>query len=162
MYSRVGIYPFFWALVFLMIFIASAFAGGTSSKPVPREKPSFQNRKRSNEWCVQGEKLQDQKLFKEAAQKYQKAVKIDSDYAEAYSNLGYCYRKQGRHSKAVNFYKKAIKLDPKLEEAHEYLGEAYAEMGKFKFAEKELKILKKMDSDETEKLEEFIKQLKGL
>ncbi|MCH7590674.1 hypothetical protein IIB34_06525, partial [PVC group bacterium] len=51
---------------------------------------------------------------------------------------------------------------PKLEEAHEYLGEAYAEMGKFKLAEKELKILKKMDSDEAEELEEFIMQLKGL
>ena len=158
----------FGLLFFTMIFITFAFASGASSKPVPRQKSStqsskqtYENRKKANEWFVRGEKLQDQKLFKEAAQKYQKAVKIDSGYAEAFSNLGYCYRKQGRHSKAVNYYTKAIKLDPKLEEAHEYLGEAYAEMEKFKLAEKELKILKKMGSDEAEELEEFINQLEG-
>ena len=66
---------------------------------------------------------------------YEKAVKADPTYAEAYSNRGYCYRKLGKYDTAVMHYKKAIKLDQNLAEAHEYLGEAYAEMGKFDLAE---------------------------
>ena len=73
-------------------------------------------------------------------------MKADPNYAEAHSNLGFSYRKQGKFNKAVRSYKKAISLDPKLAEAHEYLGEAYAEMGKFELAEKELQILHDLGS----------------
>jgi tetratricopeptide (TPR) repeat protein len=58
---------------------------------------------------------------------YENAIIADNRYAEAYSNLGFCYRKQGRFDRAIKAYKRAINLKPGLTEAHEYIGEAYAE-----------------------------------
>ena len=104
--------------------------------------------------------LQEKWNYKQASQKYERAVKIDPSYAEAYSNLGYTYRKQEQFDKAVRAYKKAIELDPQLAEAYEYLGEAYAEMGKFDLAEKQLAILRQLKSDEAEKLYQFIEKMK--
>jgi hypothetical protein len=52
-------------------------------------------------------------------------------------------------------------LKPDLAEAHEYIGEAYAEMGKFDLAEKHLKILKDLGSEEASELEGFIQKQKS-
>ena len=142
----------------LFVLNLNAYGAGTTSTP---SKSASDLRKEANVYFGQGEQLQEMGKYKEAAQKYEKAVKVDRKYAEAWSNLGYTLRKQGEFKKAVKSYKKAIKLDPKLAEAHEYLGEAYAEMGKFDLAEKELQILRDLGSDEADELEEFINKKKA-
>ena len=150
------------ALAFLLIFFflimnQIAYGGGSPS----RYLSSDERREKANKYFKEGEQLQEMKKYKEASRKYKKAVEMDSDYAEAWNNLGYSYRKQGKFDWAVHAYKKAIKLKPDLAEAHEYLGEAYAEMGKFDKAEKELQILRELGSDEARELEEFIKKMKA-
>ena len=144
-------------IIFLFIMNQLAYGGGAPS----RYRSSDERREKANVYFKQGEQLQEMKKYKEASKKYKKAVEVDSDYAEAWSNLGYSYRKQGKFDWAVHAYKKAIKLKPDLAEAHEYLGEAYAEMGKFEKAEKELQILRELGSDEAGELEEFIKKMKA-
>ena len=145
-------------VVFLFGLNLNARAAGTSSQP---SKSNSELRQEANVYFDKGKRLQDSENYKEASKNYEKAVKIDPAYAEAWSNLGYTYRKQGNFNKAVRAYKNAIKLDPQLAEAHEYLGEAYAEMGKFDLAEKELKILRELGSDEADELEEFIAKMKA-
>ena len=146
-------------LIIIFFFTMNQIATGASTPG--SYISSDERREKANRYFKEGERLQEMKKYKEAARKFNKAVDIDSDYAEAWSNLGYSYRKQGKFDWAVHAYKKAIKLKPDLAEAHEYLGEAYAEMGKFGKAEKELQILRELGSDEAVELEEFIEKMKA-
>ena len=158
----VNILTGFAVMLFILSFALNQFAygAGTSSKPSTKSESDAQIRDRANEYFEEGKNLQEKWRYKEASKKYKRAVEIDPTYAEAYSNLGYTYRKQEKFDKAVRTYKKAIQLDPKLAAAHEYLGEAYAEMGKFDLAEKELQILRELGSEEAQKLEAFITKMK--
>lgn len=149
-------------ILFILSFGLNQFAygAGTSSNTNTTSESAAQKRQRANEYFEEGKILQEKWSYKQASKKYERAVKIDPSYAEAYSNLGYTYRKQEKFDEAVRAYKKAIELNPKLAEAHEYLGEAYAEMGKFDLAEKELAILQQLGSDQADKLSEFIEKMK--
>ena len=151
-------------VLFIILFLTMnqiAFGAGAPSRSSTQSDSAAEQREKANVHFKAGEELQEMKKYKEASRKYNKAVEIDSDYAEAWSNLGYSYRKQEKFDWAVHAYKKAIKLKPDLAEAHEYLGEAYAEMGKFGKAEKELQILRELESDEAGELEEFIEKMKA-
>jgi Tfp pilus assembly protein PilF len=145
-------------IVFFWMVSLNAYAAGAPARP---SLTAPEKREKANAHFEKGLKLQEAGNFKEASKNFKKAVRIDGSYAEAWSNLGYTYRKQGYFNKAVKAYKKAIKLSPNLAEAHEYLGEAYAEMGKFDLAEKELNILRGLGSHEADELEEFITKTKA-
>ena len=140
--------------------IAAAWAAGRPSADIPDSQPGADKRRQANVHFRQGEAHADQMRYQEAARAYERAIEIDGSYAEAYSNLGYSYRKQGLFDKAVAAYKLAIALDPELAEAYEYLGEAYAEMKQFDLAEAQLKVLKRLDPEEARELESFIEKMK--
>jgi len=96
-------------LVSILVIIAFAFEAPGVSAPkasTKKSKSAAEKRAEANTFFDQGKRFQDQKSFKEAARKYEKAVKADPNYAEAHSNLGFSYRKQGKFDKAVRSYKK--------------------------------------------------------
>ena len=51
-------------------------------------------------------------LWKEATYRWQRAVDIDPNYAEAYNNLAIAHEHEGDLDKARKAYEKAIELDP--------------------------------------------------
>lgn len=60
---------------------------------------------------------------------YQKAIKSDPRFEDAYYNLGNLYARIGRLPDAVEAYKKALEIDAKFKDVHCGLGDVYVEAG---------------------------------
>jgi tetratricopeptide (TPR) repeat protein len=69
--------------------------------------------------------FQKKKEWTEAIRWYDKAVKYNGKFAQAYSNMAYCYRQGGEYEAAIKHYKRALHIDPKMLEARESLGQTY-------------------------------------
>jgi len=141
-----------------------AIAAGASSPPRDTQKSAtVQQRKneRAEKLFKDGNKLMEFENYEQAARRFAAAVRAWPKFAEAHSNLGYCYRKQKKYDKAIASYLKAIEIKPKLAEAREYLAEAYAELAADyrRKALQELEILKKLDPEEAKEVEKFMQNL---
>jgi tetratricopeptide (TPR) repeat protein len=60
-----------------------------------------------------------------AKKEYEKAVKLNPQYAEAVNNLGAIYYGQKSYRRAVRQYQKALVITPKAASIHSNLGSAY-------------------------------------
>src|ERR1051326_4697981 len=70
----------------------------------------------------------------EAIKCFQKAIKFNPHFAEAYGNLGVSYIEKKEYQLAINALKKSVQLKPDLAEAHLNLGRAYAFIKEYYFA----------------------------
>lgn len=70
-------------------------------------------------------------MYSEAVKYYQKAIKLESDFLEAFINLGVAYYQLGKYSKAIDAYEKAVYLDPHSSSIYNKLGSAYIIHGRF-------------------------------
>lgn len=50
--------------------------------------------------------------FEKAIELFEKAVKIDPNFAFAWDNIGICYRKLNNYDKAISAYKESLEIDP--------------------------------------------------
>src|SRR5207253_4115944 len=73
----------------------------------------------------QGDDFFDAGKYDQAAQSYQQAIKLRTDYADAYLNLGETYFNLGRYDEAIAADNKAISLKSDWAEAYRALGIAY-------------------------------------
>lgn len=64
---------------------------------------------------------------------FERAVKEDPLYSEAFNSLGYAYEKLGNFEKAISFYKKALSnpLYPTAEKAYVNMGNSYYGLGNY-------------------------------
>lgn len=65
------------------------------------------------------------KEFDKAIAQQQSAVKVNPRLHEAFSSLGYAYRKIGDYTRSLTAYDQALSLAPEYAEAIEYRAEAY-------------------------------------
>jgi tetratricopeptide (TPR) repeat protein len=157
------------AFLLMALLVASStglYASGSSSQsaPAPAAKPSLEEqavldynkglKHRDKAWEFEAkaakaakEKDHDKNL-KKAQKEYGKvieqqleAVKKNAKFHEAYSSLGYAYRKTGEYDKALESYDKALTLQPNYVEAIEYRGEAYLGLNRLTEAQKALEVL---------------------
>ena len=73
-----------------------------------------------------GVALANQGRYKEAAEQYHKALRLNPKYADAYANLGYALARQGKIEDAISHFETALKIKPTYYEAHSNLGIAMA------------------------------------
>jgi tetratricopeptide (TPR) repeat protein len=63
--------------------------------------------------------------YDQAILDYNKALKINPRYAEAYNNRGVIYRKKGQFDRAISDYNKALEINPRFAESYYGRGVCY-------------------------------------
>ena len=92
----------------------------------------------------------------EAVVAFKQAIRIKPDYAEAHYELGAAYGCLGRFEDVIESCKQAIRIKPDYAKAHCLLGVAYETIGDKGSALEEYKILKTLDTEQANKLFNFI------
>ena len=83
----------------------------------------------------------------QAADHYEKSIRIDPNNSRSRNNLGSVYRKAGRLSDAIAQYTEAIRVDPNDAKAHNNLGSLYLMQGDLERAVSELNAALHLKSD---------------
>src|SRR5579872_5641740 len=143
-------------LILCLPLLCSAASGpkSTQDQPLPKYLEDY------NAALAAQEKADYQK----AIGYYEQSIDKKSDFAEAWNNLGYCYRMIGKTylSKAGEAYTKAIQYAPKFQQAIEYQGEYFLMTGQIAKAYLNYKTLDKLKSplavDLKERLDDNLKQ----
>jgi tetratricopeptide (TPR) repeat protein len=81
---------------------------------------------------------------------FERATEIDSNYAEAWYQAGYCYGVLGRHQEALRASKQAAKLRPEWAETFVNIGASNYALGQFKDAVEAYKQAIKLDDTNAE------------
>jgi len=76
---------------------------------------------------------------------FRRAIALRQAFPDAWNELGYALRNQGRYAESIDAYAEALRLRPDFPEALEYLGEAYVEMGRLADARRILDRLTPLD-----------------
>ena len=90
---------------------------------------SQQKEKLAEEKLVEGDRYLWHGSYEEAMNAYEQAIKIQSNYAEAYYGLGRAYSELGLTQEAIQAYNQAIQIKPDSPDAHYYLAMAYEKTG---------------------------------
>jgi tetratricopeptide (TPR) repeat protein len=99
---------------------------GRKTLPEMKEKPDD-----ARDYFLRGCSYHELGMYSEAVKYYQKAIKLESDFLEAFINLGVAYYQLGKYPKAINAYEKAVYLNPHSSSIYNKLGSAYIIHGRF-------------------------------
>ena len=92
-----------------------------------------------------------------AAVAFRRAVALRPAFPEAWNELGFALRNQGRYADSLAAYDEALRLRPSFPEALEYLGEAYVKLGRLEDARRVLERLRPLDPGRAAELAEEIR-----
>jgi len=134
----------------LIVLMALILCSASSPSPEPDKKQPHEKSFNA------GLKAQKNRNYEAAIQFYQQAIDQKADYADAWNNMGYCYRMtaKGYLDKAGDAYAKAIRYNPQHEAALEYQGEYFVMVGQLMSAYRNYQTLKPMNAKEANKVKE--------
>ena len=96
--------------------------------------------------------------WKTAVEAQRNAVTLRPAFPEAWNELGFALRNQGRYPESLKAYDEALRLRPNFPEALEYLGEAYVKLGRLDDARRVLDRLRPLDTARANELAEEIQK----
>jgi Flp pilus assembly protein TadD len=131
--------------VVLLIFVM----GGCASKE-----------KRAEGHFKKGFDYQNQGDLDKALEEYNKALELNPNYIQVYTNLGTVYLGKGNYDRAIQNFKKSLELNYLDKKAHYNIGVAYIYKGEAEKAEEHLKFLKSIRSEMGDALERKIAESK--
>ena len=124
----------------------SSMKRGATQTPEQRAQASYKSGRKARDKALEAEKKLAaspeagfwhdryaravKKSWAEAMASYRAAIASKPDFFEAYSDLGYAYRKIGDYDRSLAAYGRALEINPEYPNALEYLGEAYLKLGR--------------------------------
>ena len=139
----------------LLALMPSASVADPSSPAVEQRRHSPAEASADSEYN-RGVRARVVKDWAAAVDAFHRAVGFRADFAEAWNELGYALRNQGRYPESLAAYDRALQLRPNFPEALEYLGEAYVKMGRLDDARRVLSRLRPLDRGRADELAEEI------
>src|SRR4030095_11615359 len=96
--------------------------------------------------------------FPEAQRRFEAALMLDDQLAEAHNNLAYALRMQGRQNFAASLahYDRAVELKPDLAQAYMYRGVLFLQQGDMVRARQDLERLRRLDTKLASDLERVL------
>jgi tetratricopeptide (TPR) repeat protein len=88
---------------------------------------------------------------------FRRAVTLRPAFPEAWNELGFALRNEGRYAESLEAYDEALRQRPDFPEALEYLGEAYVKLGRLDDARRVLERLRPLDAARAAELAEEIR-----
>jgi tetratricopeptide (TPR) repeat protein len=137
----------------------SASLADPSTPAVEQRRQSPANASADSEYN-RGVRARVAKDWGTAADAFRRAVGFRADFPEAWNELGYALRNQGRYAESLGAYDRALALRPNFPEALEYLGEAYVKMGRLDDARRVLDRLLPLDRARADELADEIAKSK--
>jgi pentatricopeptide repeat protein len=115
-------------------------SGGSQSAAATAQQPLDEDARieRGEELAQQGWQLWQQRQLGEAAAKFEEAVAMDAENANAWNGLGWARFNGGESEKAVAAFEKCVELEPEHPAGLNGLGQIYLSWGEFETAEKYL------------------------
>ena len=144
--------------------IAASSGGSTPRPSEPRPTPTSPAQQQSEDDFGKAEYLIKAERYEEAIPLLKNVVAKNPKDADAWNYLGFCSRKLGRTTDALDYYGKALAIDPNHKGAHEYLGETYLLMKQPAKAQEQLVILQglcKGGCEEVDDLQQAIADYKS-
>jgi Flp pilus assembly protein TadD len=145
------------ALAAAVLGLTPVLAAGESSGPVVAP-PSPSATPTAEQEYNRGLRARAGRDWAAAVGAFRKAVELRPAFPEAWNELGYALRNQGRYDESVRAYDEALKQRPRYPEALEYLGEAYVKMGRLDDARRVLERLRPLDRERARELAEEIQK----
>jgi tetratricopeptide (TPR) repeat protein len=139
--------------------LASSASHAEPSSPAVEERrqPPFAAEAESE--YSRGVRARLAKEWATAVEAFRAAIALRPNFPEAWNELGYAFRNQGRYPDSLDAYDQALRLRPDFPEALEYLGEAYVKMGRLDDARRVLQRLRPLDAARAEELAEVIEKM---
>jgi tetratricopeptide (TPR) repeat protein len=106
--------------------------------------------KEANTFFEEGNKYSGEEKYSKAIKSFEKAIKEDSTFVEAFDNMALCYRRLGDLENAIIWYKKSIELYPQGNMAHMNLGLVYTIQKEYDLALIEYDTLQSIAPDDPE------------
>ncbi|MEE8374192.1 MAG: tetratricopeptide repeat protein [Dehalococcoidia bacterium] len=78
----------------------------------------------------QGNRLAEESLFEQAIESYDEAIRINSQFGDAYRNRGRAYTSLKQFEQAIENFDAAIQLNPEDALAYLFRGASYTELGR--------------------------------
>jgi cytochrome c-type biogenesis protein CcmH/NrfG len=142
-------------LAVIMLSAASSVADPSSpAVEQRRQPPAVADAQREYDRGVRSRVATD---WPAAVAAFRRAITLRAGFAEAWNELGFALRQQGRYAESLDAYAEALRLRPDFPEALEYLGEAYVKLGRLDEARRVLERLRPLDAGRAAELDEEIR-----